>query len=405
MKRRLLKNAVVYAETRKIDQGYVLIEGEKVADIGPMLRCPTDIEAEVIELSPRFSVIPGLIDVHIHGAAGADVMDATPSALQAMANALPAEGTTSFLATTMTAPSEQIEVALMNVARYMEQANDPGAAEVLGVHLEGPFLSPKRAGAQHPRHLIDPDVSLFRRWQEAARGHIRLVTLAPERDGGLDLVAYLKKTGVVASIGHSDAIYDEVKAAVAAGVTHATHLFNGMRGIHHREPGVAGAVLMHDEVVCELIADGLHVAPPMVRFTYRNKGSDGLILITDAMRAKCLGDGKYDLGGQEVTVSRGEARLADGTLAGSVLKLADALRRVIDCTGCTLEEVIRMASWNPAKQLRILDRKGSLRPGKDADIVVLDEQYGVAMTFCRGVLAYWKQSETQGAGRDGHETH
>ncbi|NNU91703.1 N-acetylglucosamine-6-phosphate deacetylase, partial [Anoxybacillus sp. CHMUD] len=142
---------------------------------------------------------------------------------------------------TMTAPSEQIEAALVNVARYMERENDPGAAEVLGVHLEGPFLSPKRAGAQHPRHLADPDISLFQRWQEVAGGNIRLVTLAPERDGGLDLVAYLKKTGVVASIGHSDAVYEEVKAAVAAGVTHATHLFNGMRGIHHREPGVAGA--------------------------------------------------------------------------------------------------------------------------------------------------------------------
>jgi N-acetylglucosamine-6-phosphate deacetylase len=405
MKRWLLKNAVVYAETGKIDQGYVLIEGEKVADVGPMSLCPADAGAEVIELSPRFAIVPGFIDVHIHGAAGADVMDATPVAIQAMANALPAEGTTSFLATTMTAPSEQIEAALVNVARYMERENDPGAAEVLGVHLEGPFLSPKRAGAQHPRHLADPDISLFQRWQEVAGGNIRLVTLAPERDGGLDLIAYLKKTGVVASIGHSDAVYEEVKAAVAAGVTHATHLFNGMRGIHHREPGVAGAVLMHDEVMCELIADGLHVAPPMVRFAYRNKRSDGLILITDAMRAKCLGDGQYDLGGQEVTVRGGEARLADGTLAGSVFKLADALRRVLDCTGCTLEEVIRMASWNPAKQLRVLDRKGSLRPGKDADVVVLDEQYKVAMTFCRGALAYCQQSEPQGAGRDGHESH
>jgi len=402
MKRWLLKNAAVYAETGKIDQGYVWIEGEKVADVGPMSLCPADAEAEVIELSPRFAIVPGFIDVHIHGAAGADVMDATPSALQAMANALPAEGTTSFLATTMTAPSEQIEAALRNAARYMAEANRPGAAEVLGVHLEGPFLSPKRAGAQHPHHLADPNISLFQRWQEAAGGNIRLVTLAPERDGGLDLVAYLKKTGVVASIGHSDAVYEEVKAAVEAGVTHATHLFNGMRGIHHREPGAAGAVLMHDEVVCELIADGLHVAPPMIRFAYRNKGSDGLILITDAMRAKCLGDGQYDLGGQEVAVRGQEARLADGTLAGSVLKLADALRRVLDCTGCHLEDVIRMASWNPAKQLRILDRKGSLRPGKDADVVVLDEQYGVAMTFCRGVLAYRKLDER--GQSDGHKT-
>lgn len=183
MKRWILKNAAVYAETGTIEQGYVLIEGEKVAAIGPMSSCPTDAGAEVIELSPRFSVVPGFIDIHIHGAAGADVMDATLKALRAMAEALPAEGTTSFLATTMTAPSEQIEAALRNVARYMAEANRPGAAEVLGVHLEGPFLSPKRTGAQHPRHLVDPNVSLFQRWQEAAGGHIRLVTLAPEREG------------------------------------------------------------------------------------------------------------------------------------------------------------------------------------------------------------------------------
>lgn len=401
MKRWILKNAAVYAETGNIEQGYVLIEGEKVAAIGPMSSCPTDAGAEVIELSSRFSIVPGFIDVHIHGAAGADVMDATPEALDKMANALPAEGTTSFLATTMTAPSEQIEAALRNVARYMAEANRPGAAEVLGVHLEGPFLSPKRAGAQHPRHLADPDISLFQHWQKAAGGHIRLVTLAPERNGGLELASYLKQTGVIASIGHSDAVYDEVKAAVHAGVTHATHLFNGMRGIHHREPGVAGAVLMFEEVMCELIADGLHVAPPMVRFAYRNKGSDGLILITDAMRAKCLGDGRYELGGQEVTVRGQEARLADGTLAGSVLKLGEAIRRVLDYTGCTLEEVIRMASWNPAKQLGLLDRKGSLRPGKDADVVVLNERYEVMMTFCRGALAYRKPDERRKS--DGHE--
>ncbi|NNV05705.1 N-acetylglucosamine-6-phosphate deacetylase [Geobacillus sp. C56-T2] len=393
MKRWILKNATVYAETGTIEQGYVLIEGEKVAAIGPMSSCPTDAGAEAIELSSQFSIVPGFIDVHIHGAAGADVMDATLKALHAMAKALPEEGTTSFLATTMTAPSEQIEAALRNVARYMAEANRTGAAEVLGVHLEGPFLSPKRTGAQHPRHLVDPNVSLFQRWQEAAGGHIRLVTLAPEREGGLELAAYLKQTGVIASIGHSDAVYDEVKAAIQAGVTHATHLFNGMRGIHHREPGVAGAVLMFEEVMCELIADGLHVAPPMVRFAYRHKGSEGLILITDAMRAKCLGDGQYELGGQEVTVRGQEARLADGTLAGSVLKLAEAIRRVLDYTGCTIEEVIRMASWNPAKQLGLLDRKGSLRSGKDADVVVLNERYEVMMTFCRGALAYRKRDE------------
>ncbi|BDG36631.1 N-acetylglucosamine-6-phosphate deacetylase [Saccharococcus caldoxylosilyticus] len=390
MKRRLLKNAVIYAETGKIEQGYVLTEGDKIVEVGPMSSCPASSEAEVVELDPSFSVVPGFIDVHIHGASGADVMDATDEALRTMAKTLPKEGTTSFLATTMTAPIEQIERALQNVAQYIDRSNPSGEAEVLGIHLEGPFISPKRAGAQHPKNIIEPNIELFQNWQNIANGHIRLVTLAPEEKNGLALTAYLKEHGVVASIGHSDAVYKQVKAAIDAGVKHATHLFNGMRGIHHREPGVAGAVLMHEEVICELIADGVHVAPEMIRFAYQNKGSTGLILITDAMRAKCLGAGTYELGGQEVTVQGEKATLRDGTLAGSILKLGDAVKNAMVYTGCTLEDIIRMTSWNPAKQLGVLDRKGSIRAGKDADLVVLNEQHDVVMTICRGKLAYSK---------------
>ncbi|NUK31195.1 N-acetylglucosamine-6-phosphate deacetylase [Parageobacillus sp. VR-IP] len=390
MKRWLLKKAVIYAETGKIEQGYVLTEGDKIVEVGPMSSCPASSEAEVVELDPSFSVVPGFIDVHIHGASGADVMDATDEALRTMAKTLPKEGTTSFLATTMTAPIEQIERALQNVAQYIDSSNPSGEAEVLGIHLEGPFISQKRAGAQHPKNIIEPNIELFQKWQNIANGHIRLVTLAPEEKNGLALTAYLKEHGVVASIGHSDAVYKQVKAAIDAGVKHATHLFNGMRGIHHREPGVAGAVLMHEEVICELIADGVHVAPEMIRFAYQNKGSDGLILITDAMRAKCLGAGTYELGGQEVTVQGEKATLRDGTLAGSILKLGDAVKNAMVYTGCTLEDIIRMTSWNPAKQLGVLDRKGSIRAGKDADLVVLNERHDVVMTICRGKLAYSK---------------
>ncbi|WP_199425985.1 N-acetylglucosamine-6-phosphate deacetylase [Thermaerobacillus caldiproteolyticus] len=390
MNRLFLKNATVYAEKERIEQGYVLVEGEKIVDIGPMSSQPDVNGATVIELDSHHFVVPGFIDVHIHGAAGADVMDATTDALQTMATVLPKEGTTSFLATTMTASSDLIERALQNTAHYIQFHNRPGEAEVIGIHLEGPFISPKRAGAQHPRNIMEPNIQLFKKWQEAANGYIRLVTLAPEEKNGLELTAYLKEHGVVASIGHSDAIYEEVKAAIRAGITHATHLFNGMRGIHHREPGVAGAVLMHDEVLCEIIVDGIHVAPEMVRFAYRNKGSDGMVLITDAMRAKCLGAGVYELGGQEVIVQGEQATLQDGTLAGSILKLKDAVKKMIEFTGCTLEDVIRMGSWNPAKQLGILERKGSIRAGKDADLVVLNQEYEVVMTFCRGKLAYSK---------------
>jgi N-acetylglucosamine-6-phosphate deacetylase len=390
-KRILVTNATVYAEDKIIDKGYVLVENSKILDIGSIQSLPRlHDDMELVELDETYKLIPGFIDLHIHGAAGADTMDATLQALKTMAKILPQEGTTSFLATTMTTSPEDIEKALKNAANYIQHENRFGEAELLGVHLEGPFISPKRAGAQHPGHIIVPDIELFKKWQEIAAGYIRLVTLAPEQENGLELTKYLRDSGVVASIGHSDATYKEVVAAIDAGITHATHLFNGMRGIHHREPGVAGAVLMHDEVKCEMIADGIHVGPEMVRFAYRNKGAGGIVLITDAMRAKCLGAGTYDLGGQEVTVDGERAILKDGTLAGSILKLKEAMKNMMSFTGCSLEDVIRMAAWNPAKQLQLLDRKGSIQKGKDADLVVLNEEYDVVMTFCRGKLAYSK---------------
>ncbi len=234
---------------------------------------------------------------------------------------------------------------------------------------------------------------MFKKWQTVSKNHIKLVTLAPERDGGLELTAYLRDTGVIASIGHSDAKYEEAVEGIKAGITHATHLFNGMRGLHHREPGVVGAVLLHEQVKTELIVDGIHVRPEMVKLVFRQKGKEGIILVTDAMRAKCLGSGIYQLGGQEVFVSDQQATLKDGTLAGSILKMKDAARNMMSFTNCTLEEVIYMSSTNPAKQLNVFDRKGSIKVGKDADLVLLDKNNQVVMTFCRGELAYKREGE------------
>jgi len=385
-----ITNLTIFSEEGIIEQGFIEIDGEKIKRIGQMADFHASNQDEIISFDDSYSLIPGMIDLHIHGASGADVMDATPDALTTMANALPREGTTSFLATTMTKTKEDIERAIGNIAEYIPNQK-PGHAEILGAHLEGPFLSPKRAGAQHPDNIIHPDVELFNKWQTLSGDNIRLVTLAPEEPGGMALTSHLKKTGVVASIGHSDAVYEEVEAAIEAGVTHATHLFNGMRGIHHREPGVAGAVLLHDEVKCEMIVDGIHIAPKMVKFAYKNKGSKGSILVTDAMRAKCLGTGTYDLGGQEVMVDEERAVLKDGTLAGSILKLNDAVRNMMTFTDCTLQDITEMTAINPAKQINVFDRKGSIKAGKDADVVIVNEQLEVVMTFCRGKLAYTKQ--------------
>jgi N-acetylglucosamine-6-phosphate deacetylase len=291
----------------------------------------------------------------------------------------------------MTQAKEEIEKALINAGQFLEEQTSFGKAEILGIHLEGPFVNPKKAGAQPMQFMVEPDLTLFKKWQELSKGNIKLVTLAPELSGGLEMIRYLKANGIVASIGHTDAEYEDVVEAIHAGANHVTHLFNQMRGLHHREPGVAGAALLKDELMVEMIADGVHVRPEMIELAYKLKHKEGLILITDSMRAKCLKNGQYDLGGQMVNVKDGKAFLDDGTLAGSILRLGDAVKNFLTFTGCSLEDAIVMASVNPAKQLNVYDRKGSITAGKDADIIILDEQLNVNRTYCRGALGFSKE--------------
>jgi N-acetylglucosamine-6-phosphate deacetylase len=389
MKLLLIVKGKAVVEKDILESIFIYIENGKIQEIGLLNEIPAHLnEVEKIEISEGQTLVPGFIDVHIHGVAGADTMDATTEALSTMANALPGEGTTSFLATTITQKHENIEHALINAADYREYHNDPGKAEVLGVHLEGPFINKKRKGAQPEEYILNPDIELFKRWQELANGNIKLVTVAPELENGTDFVRYLRDTGVIASIGHTDAVYEEMKDAVNAGAKQVTHLFNGMRGIHHREPGVAGSALIFKELMVELIADGIHVRPEVIKFVLAAKGAEGMILITDAMRAKCLKNGIYDLGGQDVHVADGKALLADGTLAGSILKMNNSFKNIIDFAEVTLLEAVQMASVNPAKQLDIFGRKGSIAVGKDADLTILTNNYEVDLTICRGKIAY-----------------
>jgi N-acetylglucosamine-6-phosphate deacetylase len=394
MKDILLVNAKVLSEQGLIEKGFIYIKDGKIAETGLVSSMTADYgDAEVIDLPENSTVVPGFIDVHIHGAGGADTMDATIDALNTMASVLPQEGTTSFLATTITQEKDEIIKALKNAEDYISNHNAPGKAEVIGVHLEGPFINESRKGAQPADHIIAPDIELFAKMQEAAGGHIRLVTLAPEKENGYEFIKYLSENDVIASIGHSDATYGQMAVAVKAGATHVTHLFNGMRGIHHRDPGVAGAALLFDELKIEIIADGIHVVPEMIDLSMRAKGTDGVILITDSMRAKCLKNGTYDLGGQEVSVANGKALLADGTLAGSILKMKDSLKNMMEFSHISLEEAVKLASENPAKQLKMFNRKGSIAEGKDADLVILDENYDVSMAYCRGVNSYNRDTQ------------
>lgn len=379
----ILKGLIIHGEEGILYDHDLLVADGVIQTIAPNL---SDQEAQVYSFPSSYHLIPGRIDLHIHGAAGSDVMDGTWEALDTIARKLPEEGVTAFLGTTMTESVPAIEKALINGGNFFRQQKQ--GARLLGVHLEGPFLSPVRCGAQAKEYLLLPDLSLFQRWQALSGDIIRLVTLAPELPGAGLLISYLRDTGVVPAIGHSNATYEEALAGIDAGAIHMTHLFNGMTGLHHRDPGVAGAGLFHQGVSVELIADGIHVHHEMIRLAYQLKGKDRIFLVSDAIRAKYMGDGNYKLGGQDVVVCGGKATLTNGTLAGSVLKLDEGVKRLIQASLCTLEDSIFFTSVNPAKQLNVYDRKGSITPGKDGDLVVLDDRYDVVMTLCRGKIAY-----------------
>ncbi|TFD99922.1 N-acetylglucosamine-6-phosphate deacetylase [Jeotgalibacillus sp. R-1-5s-1] len=342
---------------------------------------------DVLQVPDGYHLLPGFIDTHIHGAYGADVMDATSEALQTIADGLVREGVTSFLATTMTQSKEAILNAVKNAGTFMDQ--QVSGAELLGIHLEGPFLSPDKAGAQNRELMTEPDENWFNSLQKLSGHSIKVVTAAPELAGGIAFFRRYAKE-LVMSIGHSNASYQDALDAIEAGASQVTHLYNQMSPFHHRDPGVTGAALLHPELKAELIVDLVHVHPDAVRLAWSQKGADGLILITDAMRAKGLKNGLYDLGGQKIEVLGKAARLVDGTLAGSVLTMETAVQHITDIIELTDEELVKISSENAAKQLGIFDRKGSIEKGKDADFVVMNENYQVVTTIINGVVAFNK---------------
>jgi N-acetylglucosamine-6-phosphate deacetylase len=332
-------------------------------------------------------VAPGFMDIHTHGAGGVDVMDGDAGAIIAISKSICAGGTTSFLPTTMTLPMPKIRQAMSAIREAISEQK--GAARILGVHLEGPFISPSFKGAQDEAFILSPAVDPIREYLDI----IKVITLAPELDHGSAFIREIRRYGpIVLSIGHSGATYDEALAAIEAGVCSATHIFNTMTGLHHRHPGVVGAALLSN-IYCELIADTVTVHPAVFSLLRKLKGPDKLILITDAMRAAGMPNGEYELGGQPVTVSAGSARLKDGTLAGSVLQMNQAVRGYQKFTGCPLPEAVRAASLNPAVLLGWGDRKGSLAVGKDADFALLDHDLKVTATIVEGRLAYTKEKK------------
>jgi N-acetylglucosamine-6-phosphate deacetylase len=378
----LFYNATVYAEQGPIERGWVFVEGSHIVQIGQGM-CTGFTDAARLDLGGHI-LSPGLLDLHVHGALGHDTMDATPEALQQMARFYARHGVTAFLATTMSAPSKAIRLALENVAAAMRAGT--GGATCLGAHVEGPYLDARHVGAQNPAHvrLADPQeyASFF------ATGAVKLLTLAPEYPENRELIPYALSHGIAVAAGHTRASYEEMQAAAEMGVTQVTHLFNALDPLHHRKPGAAGAALTLDGLYCQLIADNIHIHPAMLKLAVRAKGAQGIILVTDAMAGTGMPEGTYALGGLAVTVRQGEARLANGALAGSTLTLERGLRNIMAATGLSLREALPMATSVPARALGIEAYKGSLAVGQDADLIVVDADLHVRLSMVMGEIVY-----------------
>ena len=356
-----------------VKPGDLRIENGHIAEPGDTT--PTDvIDAQGLYVSP------GFIDLQVNGGIGHNFEDASPVEIRTIVDFYVSHGTTGLLPTTVTAPIERIRATIDRV----KQIDHPA---ILGMHIEGPFISEARKGAQNPEYILKPSVDKFNELLTGNEGFIKIVTLAPERSGADQLISRMREIGAVPSLGHSDATYEQALVAIERGIGLFTHMFNGMRKFHHRAPGAVGAALVSN-VMVELIADGIHVHPGAMKLLYKVKGPNQVCLITDAISAAGLEDGEYQLGGLQVFVKDATARLADGTLAGSTLTLDKAVKNFMEATGCSLPEAVRAASLNPAKLLGIDDRKGSVEVGKDANLVVFDKDFKVHYTIIKGEVAY-----------------
>ncbi len=352
------------------DNPLVVIEDGNISSIATRESAAEPTDARVLDF-PGATLASAFFDVHIHGAAGHDVMEATPPALDAVSRFLAARGTGTYLATTVTAPLDATLRSLAALAQIISKPATPGRARPLGIHLEGPFLSHEKRGVQPAEHLLAPDIGTFDRMFDAAEGHARLMTLAPELPGAAALAEHATKRGVRVSVGHSNATAAETRAAIEAGAVSATHTFNAMRALDHREPGILGIVLTSDQLYSELICDGVHTTPEIVRLWWKAKGPERAILVTDAMSAAGMPDGEYQLGGFAVQVANGRAT-ARGVLAGSVLTLDRALENFVEFTGASVNHGLRLLTANPAAMTGFSEQTGSLAVGQRADLVAVD---------------------------------
>ena len=387
---RAILAGTIYTPTEAIQNGVILIEGHHIARVGPRDQVRIPPGATVIDNQDRI-VVPGFIDLHIHGAAGHDLMEATPEAVSAAATYLARHGTTSFLPTTVTASLERTLNAarglgeLIRASQSSHGASDkiPGA-QPLGIHFEGPFLNIKKRGAHPASQVRKPSTETLARFLDAAGGVARVFTLAPELEGSLAVLEYARSRGLRVGIGHSNATCEEAERSIAAGATHAVHVYNAMRPFMHRDTGIIGAVLTDDRVSAELICDGVHVEPTAIKLLVRAKGVERVILVSDSLSGAGMPDGNYRLGNFSVHVAGGVCRTVEGNLAGSTVTLDAALRNLASFTGLSYQACLPCATVNPARILGLEKQKGVIAPGADADLAILDRSYYVTQTYVRG---------------------
>lgn len=385
MKELLLKNAKIVLKDRVIEGDILTADGiiRDIIDRKSPVKAET-LEAEnSIDLDGKY-VVPGFIDVHIHGSNGADAMDGTAEALKTISSYIATKGTTKFLATTLTSSKEEL-INVLKIAADLQNKELDGAT-IFGVHMEGPYFDIEYKGAQNEKYMKPATEKEIKDYLDVKPGLVKMMSLSPHTEQSIETVKFLKENGVIVSVGHSAAKFNDVMKAVDAGLSHSTHTFNGMRGINHREPGVAGAVLISDKINAEVIFDKVHIHPEIVRLMIKAKGTDKVVCITDAMAATGLPNGDYKLGELDVYVKDGEARLkSNDSLAGSVLTLDKAFRHVIEL-GYPIYEAVKLTSTNAAVEFGL--NAGAIEVGKEADFTILDDSYNVDMTIINGNIKY-----------------
>ena len=373
----IIKDANIFTQDNRFVKGSVVVENGRFVNIAEQPEHTGEV-MEVMEAKGLY-MIPGLVDIHFHGCMGADMCDGTKEALDVITQYEASVGVTSVCPATMTIPKDELSAVMKNAGAYAYH----GGAHLVGINMEGPFISPAKKGAQAAENIMHCDYEYFSQLQDAAGGLIKLVDIAPEEAGAMEFIDKVKGT-VVVSLAHTASDYDTAMEAIAHGASHATHLYNAMPPLNHRNPGVIGAVRDSDSCHVELICDGVHIHPSVIRATFAMFGAQRMILISDSMRATGLDDGEYTLGGQPVTVKGNLATLHDGTIAGSATNLMDCMRFAVKHAGLPLETAVMCATANPAKEIGIFDEVGSIAVGKKADFVLLDQDLNLAGVYIDG---------------------